>query len=235
MDLGDNLIDALAEHGAVCVPFPLETSFPLWVAARKVLMAKADVTKTRRWLGGVKVDVPEELSVLGAMRDRKSTIDVNADILDQSLSDELKFMKVAFTDAMKFAIELLSHGHEGSTPDFPGSVLRHLFYEPGGTAGEHTDYGVLTLQSDTCEGFEARIDGDWRKPVVPTGHVIVYGGKWLEFQTKGKVVALEHRVRSLSRRQSHVFFVQPAETAEENGVLFGDYKTQRRHGEAQAA
>ena len=36
----------------------------------------------------------------------KSTIDVNADILDQSLSDKLKFMKEAFTESMNFAMEL---------------------------------------------------------------------------------------------------------------------------------
>ena len=36
----------------------------------------------------------------------KSTIDVNANILDQSLSDKLKFMKEAFTKSMNFAMEL---------------------------------------------------------------------------------------------------------------------------------
>jgi len=104
--------------------------------------------------------------------------------------------------------------------DRPMATLRLLHYpappagaEPRTGAGEHTDYGNLTLlATDDVGGLEVRArDGEWiEAPIVP-GAFIVNIGDCLMRWTNDIYVSTPHRVvnRSARERYSIAFFYDP--------------------------
>ena len=104
--------------------------------------------------------------------------------------------------------------------DRPMATLRLLHYPPVGPgaptrpgAGEHTDYGNLTLlATDAVGGLEVRRrDGTWiRAPFVP-GAFVCNIGDCLERWTNGVYRSTPHRVTSPSDRDRYsiAFFLDP--------------------------
>ena len=106
--------------------------------------------------------------------------------------------------------------------DAPLATLRLLSYPPAGAiaagAGEHTDYGNLTLlMTDDAGGLEVKSrDGAWLAvPHVP-GAFIVNIGDCLMRWTNDVYVSTPHRVthRSPRERLSLAFFLDPNPDAE---------------------
>lgn len=103
----------------------------------------------------------------------------------------------------------------------PLATLRLLRYPGGGGglgAGEHTDYGALTLLATDGEpGLEVRARGaeGWIPvPRVP-GALVVNIGDCLERWTNGLYASTPHRVRAPAReRLSIAFFLDPDPQAE---------------------
>ena len=126
----------------------------------------------------------------------------------------------------------------GEPPDYfdhcfssPISALRLLNYpaienesvEAQIRAGEHTDYGSLTilLQDDSTGGLQVKIDGMWHDvPAVPGTFVINIGDllarwsndKWIS--TLHRVVSPSNQTQKPKRRQAVAFFHQPNWDAE---------------------
>jgi len=102
--------------------------------------------------------------------------------------------------------------------DAPLATLRILRYPPAAgagisCAGEHTDYGNLTLlATDDAGGLEVRTrEGDWLSvPHVP-GAFIVNIGDCLMRWTNDVSVSTPHRVTHRARRErlSLAFFLDP--------------------------
>ena len=115
----------------------------------------------------------------------------------------------------------------GLRPDFfaskfdrPMATLRLLHYpapprgsDPRTGAGEHTDYGALTLlATDDVGGLEVRTRaGQWIEAPVVRGAFIVNIGDCLMRWTNDVYVSTPHRVvnRSLKERYSIAFFYDP--------------------------
>jgi isopenicillin N synthase-like dioxygenase len=96
------------------------------------------------------------------------------------------------------------------------SILRHNVYPAKGSAGEHTDYGILTVSHFDSPGLELKLDGQWYKVTSKPGCYLAIAGDMTARITSGIVPAVLHRVLSLDSstdevvRQSHVFFIQPS-------------------------
>ncbi len=116
----------------------------------------------------------------------------------------------------------------GEAPDFfadkldrPLATLRLLRYPPAPEqapagaigAGEHTDYGNLTLLlTDDAGGLEVRTrDGDWIAPPTIPGAYVVNIGDCLMRWTNDVYVSTPHRVihRAPRERLSIAFFLDP--------------------------
>lgn len=123
------------------------------------------------------------------------------------------------------------------------SILRHNFYPSGGSCGEHTDYGLMTVVHSSTGGLQVRRRGKWcLVPPLEHNMYIAFAGDMLERLTSGAIRALPHRVQVDASeeddvvRQSGVFFVQPSDCdqvvpspafrtwAEENGCNCFDYE-----------
>ena len=225
------LMKALAQHGAACVPAgDFAVSFELW---RNIIFAR--MGEKFKENSCCKLDVGTEALSLDIHNppDNKLTFDVKASLLDRTV--ETPWMRVAHT-ALRFAeketLEILIPELEligwKSDRGFPNSVLRHVIYPKDGWCGSHTDYGLFTMQVSNASGFEGNCKGTWRQPVVPPGCMLVYGGDMLEALTKdtaSHVVSLKHRVRVTdAARQSHILFVQPGDDDICGSIRFGNYK-----------
>jgi isopenicillin N synthase-like dioxygenase len=99
--------------------------------------------------------------------------------------------------------------------DRPLATLRLLRYPDGGSdlgAGEHTDYGNVTiLATDGEPGLEIRHrDGTWLEPPAIPGALICNIGDCLMRWSNGVYVSTPHRVRAPAReRFSAAFFLDP--------------------------
>jgi len=118
-------------------------------------------------------------------------------------------------------------------------VLFRIFHyppsEPGADdwgAGEHTDYGLLTLLGqDGNAGLQVRSADGW-VDVPPDADTFVCNiGDMLERITGGGYRSTPHRVRNLSgaERLSYPFFLDPSWNATVTGLSgrYGDYLTQK--------
>lgn len=113
------------------------------------------------------------------------------------------------------------------------TVLFRIFHYPPAPAdewgaGEHTDYGLLTLLAqDTNGGLEVRTPRGWvAAPPLP-GTFVCNIGDVLERVTGGEYRSTPHRVRNTSRRDrlSYPFFLDPGFDVEVPalGGTYGDY------------
>lgn len=120
------------------------------------------------------------------------------------------------------AVDLgLPHGFFEDKLDRPLATLRLLRYPPAPAdapagafgAGEHTDYGNLTLLlTDDAGGLEVRTrQGDWIAPPTVPGALIVNIGDCLMRWTNDVYVSTPHRVvhRAPRERLSVAFFLDP--------------------------
>ena len=99
--------------------------------------------------------------------------------------------------------------------DRPLATLRLLHYPGGGRdlgAGEHTDYGNVTiLATDGEPGLEVRHrDGRWLEPPAIPGALVCNIGDCLMRWSNGTYASTPHRVRAPARRRfSAAFFLDP--------------------------
>ena len=97
-----------------------------------------------------------------------------------------------------------------------GSVLRLLRYSSEGNAGQHTDYGSLTLLFTSQPGLEiqsssASGDEEWSAVEPDDSAVVVNVADQLSLWTGGTLRSTVHRVRPthLGERYSIAFFCHP--------------------------
>jgi len=99
-------------------------------------------------------------------------------------------------------------------------VFRYPAPPPGDTgwgAGEHTDYGLLTLLAqDANGGLQVRTPGGWIDAPPIEGTFVANIGDMLDRLTGGWYRSTPHRVRNASGRDrfSFPFFFDPEFTAE---------------------
>ena len=117
------------------------------------------------------------------------------------------------------------------------TTLRYLHYppiqEPQIVAGEHTDYGSLTLLFTTHPGLQVRHNGQWLDvPVIPNT-AIVNIGDLMHIWSKGAYKSSLHRVLNTTRsdRYSIALFIHPnRDTLITNELTAGQYLKQRLAG-----
>lgn len=139
----------------------------------------------------------------------------------QSLTDYFNAMETLGNRILTlFAVALgLEPNYFAPFHTYPMSALRCLNYPPGGNesmphqrgAGEHSDYGSLTiLKSDPhVAGLEIRLaNGEWVASPLVDDAFIINIGDMLARWTNGRWVSTLHRVSNSSgqRRQSMAFF-----------------------------
>jgi len=119
-----------------------------------------------------------------------------------------------------FAVDLgLPEAYFEARLDRPLATLRVLRYPPAGSAGqqplgagEHTDYGNVTiLATDGEPGLEIRHrDGTWLEPPARPGALVCNIGDCLMRWSNGVYASTPHRVRAPAReRFSAAFFLDP--------------------------
>lgn len=125
----------------------------------------------------------------------------------------------AFASALELPIDFFANNHNQNH-----HTLRLLHYPPIQTpllpeqtrAGEHSDYGSITLlfQHDEISGLEIQTaSGDWIKaPAIP-GTVVVNTGDLMQHWTNNKFCSTKHRVvipdNANQSRYSIAFFCHP--------------------------
>ena len=135
-----------------------------------------------------------------------------------------------------FALALGLH-EDSLVPYFDdrSSSLRVIDYPAGAggaRAGAHHDYGCLTIIRSDAAGLEAQTrDGEWLPVQAPPGGFVVNIGDLMQRWTRDRWVSTLHRVVGAEdhapRRQSLVFFHNPRNDAEIDGVVAGEYILQR--------
>ena len=93
------------------------------------------------------------------------------------------------------------------------SALRALRYPAGiGTAGEHTDYGLLTLLWAPAPGLQIKVrQGEWMEAPACEGDFIVNVGDMLQRWTNDRWLSTPHRVVPTETwRQSIAYFCNPS-------------------------
>ena len=184
---------------------------------------------------GLPVYRPLGAEKLGATADRKASLDWGPSLPGVAWpNDELRSAyERYYAELLRVAAGIVAAFELGIDDLFDdrSSSLRVIDYPAGAggaRAGAHRDYGVLTLIRSDAAGLEVQTrDGEWLPVQAPPGGFVVNIGDLLQRWTRDRWVSTLHRVvgteAQAPRRQSLVFFHNPRDDAEIDGVRAGEY------------
>jgi hypothetical protein len=154
--------------------------------------------------------------------EKRTIFDVKTEVL-KSLDPNYSFFRQEYETAFNLLVPKVLAQLEASAPDIQlsqssmtGSILRHNIYPSKGTAGEHTDYGILTVAHFDTPGLEIKLNGQWHQVSIRPGFHLALAGDMTERVTSGIVPSVLHRVlapdgkKEEVKRQSNIFFIQPS-------------------------